>query len=181
MLKEKIKIIKIDPNYIEYLGKFDSKVQFNKKELNKQNKPYVGILFSINSRKYYVPISSADKKTKLNKMYQKYSKSAKEPIDIVFITDKNKKLLSALNLNNMIPVADNSIINYDITKDKDAGLLIKEYNYCMKHKEKIRKRAIKIYNMINLHTNLNLEERCCNFKLLEEKCKEYEEKLLLKK
>lgn len=90
MLKEKIKIIKIDPNYIAYLGKFDSKVQFNKK------------------------------------------------------------------------------------------LLIKEYNYCMKHKEKIRKRAIKIYNMINLHTNINLEKRCCDFKLLEEKCKEYEEELLLK-
>lgn len=28
MLKEKIKIIKIDSNYIEYLRKFDLKVQF---------------------------------------------------------------------------------------------------------------------------------------------------------
>ncbi len=40
MLKEKLKIIKIDPEYIEYLRKFDSKVQFNKAESNKQNKPY---------------------------------------------------------------------------------------------------------------------------------------------
>lgn len=181
MLKEKLKIIKIDPEYIEYLRKFDSKVQFNKAESNKQNKPFVGVLFSINDRKYYVPISSANKKTKLNKMYKKYCKSGIEPIDIIFITDKNKKLLSTLNLNNMIPVADNSIINYDITKDKDAGLLIKEYKYCMKNKEEIRRRAIKIYNMINLHTNKNLEKRCCNFKLLEEKCKEYEELLLVKK
>lgn len=181
MLKEKLKIIKIDPKYIEYLRKFDSKVQFNKLELNKQNKPFVGVLFSINDRKYYVPISSANKKTKLNKMYKKYYKKGREPIDIIFITDKNKKLLSALNLNNMIPVANNSLINYDITKDKDAGLLIKEYKYCMKNKEEIRRRAIKIYNMINLHTNKNLEKRCCNFKLLEEKCKEYEKLLLMKK
>lgn len=175
MLKEKLRIIKIDPEYIEYLRKFDSKVQFNKIELNKQNKPFVGVLFSINDRKYYVPISSANKKTKLNKMYKKYCKSGREPIDIIFITDKDRKMLSALNLNNMIPVADNSSINYDITKDKDADLLIKEYKYCMKNKEKIRRRA-----MINLHTNKNLEKRCCNFKLLEQKCKEYEERLLLK-
>ena len=65
MLKEKLRIIKIDPEY-----KFDSKVQFNKAELNKQNKPFVGVLFSINDRKYYVPISSANKKTKLNKIYK---------------------------------------------------------------------------------------------------------------
>ncbi len=70
MLKEKLRIIKIDPEYIEYLRKFDSKVQFNKAELNKQNKPFVGVLFSINDRKYYVPISSANKKTKLNKIYK---------------------------------------------------------------------------------------------------------------
>ena len=181
MLKEKFKIIKINPNYIEYLKKFDSKVQYNNKELNKQNKPFVGVLFSIDNKKYYVPISSADKKQKLNSMYKKYYKKSKEPIDMVFITDNNKKLLAVLNLNNMIPVANNSIIDYDITKDKNANLLIKEYRYCMKNKEEIRKRAIKIYNMVNLHTNNNLEKRCCNFKLLEEKCKEYEEQLLLKK
>ena len=148
MLKEKFKIIKINPDYIEYLEKFDSKVQLNKEELNKQNKPFVGVLFSINDKEYYVPISSANKKRKYNNMHKKYCQKGEMPIDMVFITDTNGKMLSVLNLNNMIPVATNSIINYDITKDKNASLLIKEYRYCMKNKEKIRKRAIKIYNMI---------------------------------
>lgn len=181
MLREKFKIIKIKPDYIEYLRKFDSKVQFNKEELNKQNKPFIGVLFSINDKKYYVPISSADKKQKFKNMYRRYCKIGKMPIDILFITDNKGKMLSVLNLNNMIPVASNSIINYDITKDKNASLLIKEYKYCIKNKEKIRRKAIKIYNMINLHTNINLEKRCCNFILLEEKCKEYEEQLSLRK
>ena len=96
-------------------------------------------------------------------MYQKYLTTGKSPIDIVFIVDTNKKLLAVLNLNNMIPIVDSSIIEYDIT----------EYKYCMKNRKEIINRGKKIYNMIRLHNNLNLEKRCCNFVLLEKKSEEY--------
>lgn len=76
----------------------------------------------------------------------------------------------------MIPIAESSIIYYDITKDKNASLLIKEYQYCIKHQKEIRERAKKIYNIVKIHTQKQLENRCCNFKLLEEKCKKYREK-----
>lgn len=173
MVKGKLKIIRVKPDYIQYLRKFDSKVQFNQTELNKDNKPFIGVLFSIHNKDYYVPISSANRKKKLKGMYQKYLTTGKSPIDIVFIVDTNKKLLAVLNLNNMIPIVDSSIIEYDITKDKDASLLIKEYKYCMKNRKEIINRGKKIYNMIRLHNNLNLEKRCCNFVLLEKKSEEY--------
>ena len=169
MKKEKLRIIKVNPNYIEYLRKFDSKVQFNQIELKKDNKPFLGVLFSIHNKKYYVPISSANTKEKLKVIYDKYKQIGKSPIDIIFITDKSKKLLSVLNLNNMIPIVESSIIEYDITKDKNASLLMKEYKYCEKNKKEIKNRAIKIYNIVRLHNSQSLEKRCCNFELLEKK------------
>lgn len=75
----------------------------------------------------------------------------------------------------MIPVATNSIIEFDIKKDKNANLLEKEIEFCNSCKnKKIKRRAIKLYSIVRNHTNENVEKRCCNFKLLEEKCEEYE-------
>lgn len=103
-------------------------------------------------------------------------------VDIFFIEDKNKKLLSVINFNNMIPVAKNSIIQFDIRKDGNSNLLEKEIEFCNNYnnKKQIKEQAIKVYNIVKNHTNKRIEKRCCNFKLLEEKCKEYEERLLSK-
>ena len=75
-----------------------------------------------------------------------------------------RKLLSVLNLNNMIPVCDRAIINYNISQDKDYFLLRKE----------IISDSKRIYNAVTTHSWQSLENRCCNFKLLEEKCIYYQ-------
>lgn len=173
MSKNNFKFIKVDSNYINFLLKYDNKVQCNDVSLGKENKPFLGILFTINKQDYYVPLSSANKKEKLIRMHENYKRINKCSLDIFFIEDKNRKLLSVLNLNNMIPIIEESIIEFDIREDKDMRLLQKELIFCNKYKKEIRQKAIKLYNTVKKHTNNAIEKRCCNFMLLEEKCKEY--------
>ena len=163
----------IRKDYVDYLKKFDEKVQ--NIEYYNTAKPYIGVVFSINDFKYYVPISS--KKQKYNKM--------KENMDFIKIID-NKQILSVINLNNMIPVIKEElkllkyeeIANYfcfddEISKQKYIRLLKKEINIINQRKDEIIKRAKKLYKLKNKFPNSSLGIRCCDFKLLEQKCLEY--------
>ena len=175
MKKDRFILIKVKEYYIEYLRKYDSKVQINSSDAKKDNKPFVGVLFEIDKIEYFVPISS-NKKDKLYKMFGTYVETNKKPIDMFFIEEiQNGKrtLLSVLNLNNMIPINEKAKITYNIEDDKDYSLLVKEIAYCNKHREEIKRDSKKIYNAVKKHTWASLEKRCCNFSLLEEKSREY--------
>ena len=175
MKKDRFILIKVKEDYIEYLRKYDSKVQINSSDAKKDNKPFVGVLFEIDKIEYFVPISS-NKKDKLYKMFDTYVETNKKPIDMFFIEEiQNGKrtLLSVLNLNNMIPINEKAKITYNIEDDKDYSLLVKEIAYCNKHREEIKRDSKKIYNAVKKHTWASLEKRCCNFSLLEEKSREY--------
>ncbi len=97
-MKQTLKWYIVDKEYVKYLRKADNRVQYS--EYNDKLKPYIGIIITIHDFDYYVPISSVGNKIK---KLEKYSKM-KDDIDIIKIYDNNKKLLSVLNLNNMIPV-----------------------------------------------------------------------------
>ncbi len=174
--KNKLKLIRVKPEYIKYLRQYDKKVQLNSKEIHKENKPFVGVLFQINKFEYFVPISS-NKKEKLVNMFENYLKTNQKPIDIFFVEEisvhNQRKLLSVLNINNMIPIVEEAKIDFNIEKDKDFSLLRKEIDYCNKHRREIVKNSIRIYNAVIRHEWESLEKRCCNFKLLEEKCIKY--------
>lgn len=168
-------LVRVEEDYIEYLRNFDNKVQINSSKYDKDNKPFLGVLFKINGLEYFSPISS-NKKSKLQIMFNTYIETNKKPIDMFFIEDLKKSertLLSILNINNMIPVPKEAIIYFDITNDKDFSLLRKEIDYCKRNKEHIIKSAIRIYKAVRNHTWDSLEKRCCNYTLLEEKCKDY--------
>lgn len=166
-MSKKFKWYVIDKKYVQYLKKFDNKVE--NIEYNENLKPYIGIIFSINKYKYYVPISSV--KEKHCKM--------KEDIDFVKIMDNNK-ILGVLNINNMIPIFDNNvkILDYskiteyrkfknNIDKNKYISLLNKELRIINYRKEEIISNAKKLY--FESIKGGKLSKRCCNFKLLEEK------------
>lgn len=173
MERKKLKWYIVDKDYINYLRKYDNKVE-NIDYANKL-KPYIGILVTINEINYYVPISSAK-----GKHYK-----IKEGMDFIKLQEDNK-IVGVLNLNNMVPILDNNVteLKYkDIEKyrefnsDKERKLYISflsfELDLINAKLEKIRKNALKLYNEKENNPNSNLSKRCCNFKLLEEKCKEY--------
>ena len=45
--------------------------------------------------------------------------------------------------------------------------------YCVKHSEEIINKSIKVYNLVTKYKKVSLIKRSCDFKLLEEKAKDF--------
>ena len=89
--------------------------------------------------------------------------------------------LGAINFNNMLPVTDKNIIKLDLdkecltkTEEKYTKMLKEQIFWLNRNDDKLYGRSKKLYDKYINHTlNESVAKRCCNFKLLEEKCIEY--------
>ena len=159
MKDAKLSFYEVD-DYIEYLSKFDSHVMHTKIESRKFKRKYIWILFKINEKLYIAPLSS----------YKEKHNRIKENIDFIKIGNK-----SVINLNNMFPVQKENIAIVNIEKEEDINykqLLRNEYALCIPKFKKIIKNAKNLYKQVTIY-NMPIKNRCCNFKLLEEKCLEF--------
>ena len=163
----KLKIVKINSKYCDFLRQFDSKVVFNYG--NKENRPYVGVLFKINNVEYFAPLSSPK---------IKHLKMSNNSLDYMKI---NKGELGIVNFNNMIPLIskvydeiDLNTIKKETNEEKYRLLLKKQYEFLFDNILELKSKAKKLYYLY-CHNYLDekIQNRCCNFKLLEEKCIEY--------
>ena len=160
------KLVKVDVNYCDYLRKFDNKVAYNKFE--KELRPFVGVLFTIGDYEYFAPLTSP--KPKHLKM--------KNTID--FLKLQNGKL-GAINFNNMIPVKSKNYrviyLNNESSLEIESRykeLLKDQLTWLNKNYEQVINKSSKLYDLYtNNKLNEQIKNRCCNFKLLEEKCSEY--------
>lgn len=177
MKENKLKWYIADKKYVNYLRKFDEKVE--NIDYNSKLKPYIGILITINELNYYVPISSPKEK----------HYKIREGMDFVKIM-QDDKIIGVLNLNNMIPILDKNVkaLKYkeiekyrDFTSDKEKSLYIAflnfELNLINNKIEKIKKNAVKLYNEKINNPTSNIAKRCCDFKLLEQKALLYNKKI----
>lgn len=165
MLK-KIQTVKIDSNYCDYLRQYDNRVPYNAgiKEL----RPFIGILFKVENREYFAPLSSP--KPKHSKLLN--------TLDVIKIADGK---LGIINFNNMIPVYKNNYQLFDLNKKSDKKeelsriiLLQNQLRWLNTNKTDIYFKSNTLYEKyIKGLLPQNVINRCCNFKLLEEKCKEY--------
>nr|WP_294574446.1 type III toxin-antitoxin system ToxN/AbiQ family toxin [uncultured Anaerostipes sp.] len=165
----------VDRKYINYLIRFDSHVGYV--EYGKRLKLHVGILLTVGNFHYYVPISSAKPK------HQKMSNS----LDFHKLQDESTGYLYAvLNINNMIPVPDHCLtqLKYNqVEKYRTFSNEREKTNYIyLLQKEKalidnvqdiLQRKAIKLYQKCIDKPNSSLAARCCDFKMLEEKCSLY--------
>ena len=161
-----LQIIRVDTNYCNYLRKFDSRVAYNMNE--KEFRPFVGILFKIEDCEYFAPLSSPKEK----------HKKMKNTVD--FFKIKNGEL-GAVNFNNMIPVNENNYSLVELNKEtltmselKYQKLLREQLEWLNANYYQVKNKSFKLYELYN-NGKLpeNIMKRCCNFKLLEEKCKQY--------
>lgn len=146
--------------------------------IKKELRPFIGILFKVNNCKYFAPLSSPKEK----------HKTMKTTLDFLKIDNGN---LGAINFNNMLPVKNKNIIKLDLnkecftkTEEKYTKLLKEQIYWLNRNNDKLYDRSKKLYDKyINGTLNPTIAKRCCNFKLLEEKCVEYNKKdlILLKK
>lgn len=97
-----LKIVRVNTDYCDYLRKFDNKVSYNKFE--KELRPFIGILFQIDTCEYFAQLSSPKPK----------HKNMKNTIDFFKIKDGE---LGAVNFNNMIPVNENNYSLVDLNKE----------------------------------------------------------------
>ncbi len=158
-----MKIYKVDIDYIKYLHNFDNRVQYNENYTDtlNQNRPYVGVVLNINGQNYFAPLEHprpSHKKLKSNLHIYKI-KGGKYGI---------------IGLNNMIPIPNAALINFNINTDNNKNILVSQYIECSKDWNNIQSRAIQIYNKRITSPNKFEKKMFCNFALLEQKCSEYE-------
>ena len=160
-----------DTAYIEYLRTFDHKVPINDKRDGSRIRTLIGIVLQLNDLKFYAPMSSPKPKHLTMKDLQ----------DLVKI---DGGALGVINLNNMVPINDSNVFkidisNYPIHNQSDVKyveLLKDQLTWCniSVNKEKIVEKALKLYGVIlSGKARPELVNRCCEFSLLVEKCKEY--------
>lgn len=162
----KIIIVKVDSKYCDFLRKYENKVPYNAGE--KELRPFVGILFNIGNCEYFVPLSSPK---------PKHSRLA-NTLNLIKI-DNGK--LGVINFNNMIPVNKNNYNIIDLNektndKNKSARILLlkNQLRWLNKNRVDIYEKSSNLYKKyVNNLLPINVRNRCCNFILLEEKCRDY--------
>ena len=160
------RIVKVDYKYCNYLRQFDNKVSYNAgvKEL----RPFIGVLFVVAGYEYFAPLSSP----KVKHVHMKNN------IDVVKIDGGR---YGVVNFNNMIPVTSNNYELFDLNstpKDtyelKRQNLLKSQLLWLNKNIKNVKSKALNLYELYkNGKLDERIKSRCCNFVLLEEKCKEY--------
>ncbi len=185
-LQGNLKFININQHYLKYLHDACQEVYY--KPVNYETKPYLGILVSSENHEYVIPLSSAKEKHKAWKNIEQdrfliYENCAKNEIkNGIFVENQDgtfKHILSVIDLKKMIPIKNNlySVVNLN-PNSKDSAELKKykilmniEYSFCLKILDKIIQKAGKLYEK-QINTG-KIVPFCCDFKLLEAKCNEY--------
>lgn len=158
-----LKIYYISENYINYLRQFDSNVAYNKNT----TRPYIGIVYTYNNYNYFAPLASPK---------PKHIDINPKSFDIFKIKEGE---LGVVNINNMIPTPIEELTEVLPTvKDKKYKKMLEgQLTFLNNHKAELLKKINLFQNMYRKgHLSKNILDRCCNFLLLEEKFKEYNNK-----
>lgn len=162
---DNLRLYKINIEYIKYLYSFDNRIQYNPNREDEYSgkRPYLGTVLKIDKFDYFVPLEHP-------------RKSHQEMKNNIFIFKIHNGKYGILGFNNMIPVKNSQLIDFDINKENGRykQILISQYHFCNKHIQEIKEKAKQTYN--KSLSNSFMKKICCNFKLLEEKCKNYKNK-----
>lgn len=155
-------LYKADIGYCNYLHYYEPKIPYIENE--KENRPFIGVILNVNGKNFFAPLTSPKKKHLSMKNMQDFLK-----------IDGGK--LGGINLNNMIPIPSSYLEKIKIDKIEDKkykNMIINQMNWINLNTLRIQNRARNLYYIIsNGKANKDLQDRCCNFKLLEKRCDDY--------
>ncbi|VYU68152.1 type III toxin-antitoxin system ToxN/AbiQ family toxin [Clostridium butyricum] len=166
-----LKFYTVDKKYLDFLQAKEKEERGFTKVPNHDydtNEKFVcGVVFDINNRKYYAPVSSYKKKQDEN----------------ILIKDKHGDVKSSIRFNYMFPVPDEYLKykDFNIKPDgvdnekylKDKSLWEIEYDFCKKNETKILNKAKQTYKKVTKKLKPSLIENSCDFILLERAMDEY--------
>lgn len=168
----KLNLYSVSDKYIKYLRQFDNRIYDNKEDTRTYERKYLGVVLTINELNYYVPMSSPKKSDYIDfnkKIIRKDTKT------IIRIHDGNR-LYGTLRISNMIPVPITELEPYIISNEKDnkyRDVILGELRYINSNTEKIMKYSQIVYNQKINNTDIGYIKNTVDFKLLEEKLKEW--------
>ncbi|MBQ6753006.1 MAG: type III toxin-antitoxin system ToxN/AbiQ family toxin [Clostridia bacterium] len=170
MMDDKLNLYWVDMKYIRALHQKDQRVYSVSPQIGKQNRPYIGIIVTVNNNKYCIPLS---------KPKEKYS-NMKDKIDFSKITI-NGKVIAGINFSRMIPVEMKQLTKVDTKKRKHdirevlarKELYRQEIEWCNDNKDIIVNKANILYNKYLSGEPFKRKKDCLNFPELEEICKNY--------
>jgi len=178
-------IYAINSEYIDYLRKFDKKVMENEKEYGVV-RPYIGVIFKVDSFNYFVPLSSPKDDDYVIIKGEKVLRKSVTPIHRIkiitsYIENGQKKeqidFLGKLLFSNMIPVPESELNLIDLDNypnEKYKLLLQNQIRYLRKNQSKLEKNHAKlIYKQKINNEKIGYLYSTVNFKLLEEKYNEF--------
>lgn len=187
-LKEGLKFINVDVEYLKVLHESCTEVRYREKGYD--NKPFIGVLVSNKVGDYVIPLSSAKEKHKTWKnaeherylIYEIADRFAMGPKDIWVEESENKvkHILSVLDVKKMIPIKEGVYQKINLNPQNDdteeekryKDLLNKEYSFCLKIMDDVIDKANKVYE--KQIKSGKVQKFCCDFKVLEEICCTYE-------
>ena len=170
------KFVIISDKYIEYLRKYEKRVMSNKVDSRIYHRKYLGIIEKLNGFNYFIPLSSPKQKD-----YTQNGKIKNDSLITIYMKD-SKRLYGTLRFNNMIPVPESEIINYDLNDEGDLKyklIVFNELYFVRKNKDKIERTAKNLYEAKKNQDNqpdgqkpllemtldfTKLEDLCLNFK-----------------
>lgn len=156
---EPLKIYRVEEKYIHFLKSRDDKVQDNKG----RRRPYVGVVLYVGSYKYFVPMESP-----------KPNHANVKPGRHILKLDEGR--LGLLGFNNMIPVPDSALIQFDINLEPDekyAELLRRQVTYINRNKAAVYSHASSTYYHVVTKKTAFLCQISCDFAKLEKACVQY--------
>lgn len=176
----KLRLYNVLDQYINYLMQFDKKVLSSKEDDRLKDRKYLGTVLPINDLKYFIPLSSPKDSDYQVVNGEIIIRKNITPIMRIVVKDESGKdeLKGTLKFNNMIPIPDIALVYYDVDTEADEDykiLVLKEISFIKINEDKIIKNAKVIHNQkMNNYEHIGYLNATVNFKLLEQKCKEYE-------
>jgi len=170
----KLNLYSVSDKYIEYLRQFDNKIYDNKEEIRTHERKYVGVVLTVNEFNYYIPMSSPKKTDYIDIDKKIIRKDTKTIIRI----HEGDRLYGTLRISNMIPVPITELEPYILSNETDLKykeLVLGELRYINNNSNKIVKYAKIVYNQKVKNIDIGYIKQTVDFKLLEEKLREWNE------
>ena len=170
----KLNLYRISDQYIKYLRQFDDKIYDNKEEIRTHERKYLGVVLTVNGFNYYIPMSSPKKTDYINIDKKVIRKDTKTIIRL----HEGGRLYGTLRISNMIPVPITELEPYIISSENDLKykeLILGELRYINNNSNKIIKYAKIVYDQKVKNIDIDYIKNTVNFRLLEEKLKEWNE------
>ena len=163
-----MRLYTISDHYLTHLRSIDAKVPQTYGASYVVQKPYVGVVLTIDQHDFLAPLSSP-------KPWHDNLKNSDLTIFKIHERLNEENKLGIIALKFMVPTLCSAIEELDISSQdpKYANLLNMQYEYIKTKSDIIKSRAEKLYNYVAIEPKKYLDGKTCDFSKLIEQAKSY--------